>query len=224
MKKTALLMGATGLVGRKLLKILLSSQQYGKIVVLSRRNIGMEDPKLVQVVTPFDQLEKYQTYFCVDEVYSCIGTTIKKAKTKENFVKVDYGYALSAAKLAKEAGAKQFLTISAIGANPNSFFFYNIVKGQTERDLMALTIDSLHIFRPSLLLGERKEFRFKEKIGEWAGKLVSFGLIGPLEKYRPIEADRVARSMVFAANTKGTGTHIYESDEIFQMAERYSIL
>jgi uncharacterized protein YbjT (DUF2867 family) len=98
------------------------------------------------------------------------------------------------------------------------------VKGQTERDLMELSIDSLHIFRPSLLLGERKEFRFREKMGEWAGKLVSFGLIGPLEKFCPIEADRVAKAMVFAANTKGRGAHIYESDEIFQMAEQYSIL
>jgi uncharacterized protein YbjT (DUF2867 family) len=145
----------------------------------------------------------------------------EKSKNKR---KVDYGYTLSAANLAKEAGAKQFLTISAIGANPKSFFFYNRVKGQTERDLMELSIDSLHIFRPSLLLGERKEFRFREKMGEWAGKLVSFGLIGPLEKFRPIEADRVAKAMVFAANTKGTGAHIYESDEIFQMAEQYSIL
>jgi hypothetical protein len=147
MKKTALILG--GLVGGKLLKIILSPKQYEKVVVLSRRKIELEDPKLVQVVTSYDHLKNYQTYFCVDDVF---------------------------------------------------------------------------IFRPSLLLGERKEFRFREKMGEWAGKLVSFGLIGPLEKFCPIEADRVAKAMVFAANTKGTGAHIYESDEIFQMAEQYSIL
>lgn len=151
-------------------------------------------------------------------MFICLGTTIKKAKTKEAFRKVDYEYVVEAGKLANAAKVENVLVISAMGADSKSKFFYSRVKGEMEETLKQLELNSLHIFRPSLLLGERNELRIGEKV---SGKLISifkFLLIGPLRPYRAIHAKKVATAMSVAAQSLSTGTNVYHSNEIEKLA------
>lgn len=212
--RTALLIGASGLIGRELLALLLQSDVYERVTVFVRRRLPIEHEKLEQVVIDFNQLESYERYFYVDDVFSCLGTTMKKAKTKQKFIQVDYEYTMRAATLAEKCHVQSFLTVSAIGADPHSPFFYNRVKGETEEALQRLAIPSLHIFRPSLLLGKREEFRFAEKTAELVLGRLPFLFIGKWRKYKPIEAKQVARAMVHAATVCRKGIYIYESDEV----------
>ncbi|MCZ0755488.1 oxidoreductase [Anoxybacillus sp. J5B_2022] len=212
--RTALLIGASGLIGRELLTLLLQSDVYEQVTVLVRRRLPMEHEKLQQVVIDFNKLESYERYFYVDDVFSCLGTTMKKAKTKQRFIQVDYEYTMRAATLAEKCHVQSFLTVSAIGADPHSPFFYNRVKGETEEALQRLSIPSLHIFRPSLLIGKREEFRLVEKTAEWVFGRLPFLFVGKWRKYKPIEAKQVALAMFHAATACRKGIYIYESDEV----------
>ncbi|OYD56250.1 oxidoreductase, partial [Fictibacillus aquaticus] len=134
-KRKALVLGATGLIGREVVNMLIAHDQYERVTVLVRRKLDITHPKLIQVTADFDRLEQNSEAFRVDDVFSCLGTTIKTAKTKENFKKVDHGYTIKAAELAAGQGTSNFLTVSAIGADSKSMFFYNKVKGMVEDDL-----------------------------------------------------------------------------------------
>jgi uncharacterized protein YbjT (DUF2867 family) len=209
--KTALILGATGLVGKEVLKQALEDPIYSKIKILVRHPQEIQHPKLEEIVIDFRKMEQYENEFAVDHIYCCLGTTIKKAKTKEKFRLVDYEYPLLAARLSK-GKAEKFLVISAQGANPTSLFFYNKIKGELERDLIALGLSNLVIFRPSLLLGDRKEDRPTEKI---AGKVMRFLnplFSGPLKKYAAIDASYVAECMVSAAK----GIFLFEDLEFLK--------
>ncbi|WP_244149294.1 oxidoreductase [Anoxybacillus pushchinoensis] len=219
-QRTALLIGATGLVGGELLEQLLRSEHYERVTVFVRKPIACTHEKLQQVIVHFDQLEQYEEYFHVDDVFSCLGTTMKKAKTRQQFIKVDYEYTLRAAKLAEKCHVKTFLFVSAIGADPHSMFFYNRVKGETEEALQRLTIRSLHIFRPSLLTGAREEFRLAEKTAEWFCYGFSFAFVGKWKKYKPIAAKQVAEAMYYAALSEKQGVHIYECSEMKGQCEQ----
>jgi len=212
--KTALLAGATGLVGNELLQYILQRPAYTKVKVLVRRPLQIEHPKLEQIVVDFDHLEQYQEHFRVDDVYCCLGTTIKKAGSQETFKKVDYEYPLALAKLAKQGGAQKFLIITALGSDANSNIFYNRVKGEVEEAIKQIGLPSLHIFQPSLLLGDRQEFRFGEKIGVVLSPLISPLMVGSMKKYRPIQAKDVAFAMYLTAQKSLTGTFVYKSDQI----------
>ncbi|MFC3884363.1 oxidoreductase [Bacillus songklensis] len=214
-QKSAVLLGATGLVGRELLSLLLQSNVYSQVTILVRNKLLIQHEKLRQVEINFDELHKYEDEFNVDDVFCCLGTTMKKAKTKANFLKVDYEYPLAAAKLAEKKRARNFLTITAIGADLRSPIFYNKVKGQTEEDICNLYIRSTHFFRPSLLLGQRSEFRLGEKIGEYVLKSISLCLIGKWRKFKPIKAENVAKAMLEAALEERSGVHVHESDVIY---------
>jgi len=139
---------------------------------------------------------------------------MKKAGSRAKFSEVDYHFVYAAAQASKKGNAKQFLLVSSLGADPDSFFFYNKLKGEVERDIISLGLPSLSIFRPSLLLGERQELRLAEKIGEVFGMSFSFLMVGPLEKWKPIEAEVVASAMVLASKQEHVGIMIYESHEI----------
>ncbi|ARU63482.1 oxidoreductase [Tumebacillus avium] len=210
-KKSAFLVGASGLVGGEVLTQLLSNDTYSKVTIFVRKPLPHSHAKLEQVVVDFDNLPAYSEHFLVNDLFCCLGTTIKIAKTKEAFRKVDYTYPLELARLAKEHGVEKFLIITAMSANAKSSVFYNQVKGQVETDIRALDLPSLHIFRPSLLLGERKEFR----LGEQMGTVVSKALT-PLipAKYKPIHGRTVAAAMIKVAQDGQSGTHVYESDRI----------
>lgn len=209
-KRSALIVGATGLVGNELLHILLQSNAYENVKILIRKPIAINHPKLTQKLVDFNELEKYEEEFTVHDVFCCLGTTIKKAGSQEAFKKVDFEYPLKVAKLAKNNGAKQFLIVSAMGANSHSRIFYNRVKGEIEEALKQVQLPSLHIFRPSLLLGKRNEFRFGERVAEILSPILSPLLSGKLRKYKPIQGKDVAQAMYQIAKNNRTGEFVYE--------------
>ncbi len=212
--KTALLIGASGLIGGHLLSILLASNQYCKVIIWVRNSIHLEHPKLVERIVNFDHLPSIEETLSIDDVFCCLGTTIKKAKTKEAFKKVDVDYPLELARLVEKKAISRFLIVSSMGADPNSKVFYSRTKGLLEEKLISMNLNSLCIFRPSLLLGKRKEMRLGEKIGAMVAKGISFVFIGGLKKYKPIDASDVAVGMFKAAQKEEAGVKIYLSNQI----------
>lgn len=213
-RKTALIAGASGLVGQELLQILLQGEQYDRVVAIGRRSLEIEHPKLNEVVCDFDNLQEIEDNFAVDDVFCCLGTTIKKAKTKEAMYKVDVEYPLAIAKLALKKEAKHFLLISSMNANPKSSFFYPRMKGQLEEELKAFSFEAFSIFRPSLLLGDRKEFRFGEMMAEKMYKGLSPFMKSAWKSRVAIKAKTVARTMYMVAKQEKKGIAIYESTMI----------
>lgn len=216
--KSAILVGASGLVGGELLNLLLNSEEYSKVIVLGRRSLNLEHPKLEEIIVDFERLDQYQEKFSVDEIFCCLGTTIKKAKSKEAFKKVDVDYVLSLAKIAKEMKVEKFLIVSSIGADKQSAIFYSKMKGLVEEGLKEIGFSSLYIFRPSLLLGQRQEVRSGESAAAFLSKGLSFLMLGGLRKYKPIEAKVVAKGMYNAAQSTNAGYHTYMSDKIFDIS------
>ena len=221
-KRTALLLGASGLVGGYVLDVLLNDPAYGKVVVAVRKKLPLINEKLEQVTVDFEQLGLNTQMFKVDDVFCCLGTTMKQAGSREKFRKVDYFYPVEAAKLALENGASQYLLISSSGADRHSLIFYSKTKGETETAISKLGFGTVHIFRPSLLLGQRETDRVGEKIGEVLLDTLSFALKGPFKKYRGIKASTVAYSMVQCAKQQDTGNHVHESDEIQSIFDKNS--
>lgn len=214
-KKIALVVGATGLIGQEVVRLLLASAAYDKVKVVLRRPYEINHPKLEEHIIDFHELKNYDIGE-VDHIYCCLGTTMKKAKTKELFKQVDYEYPLELAMKASEQDVSQFLVVSAMGADPASSFFYNRTKGELEAALKSLDLHALHIFRPSLLLGERREFRLGEELAAWLSKLIPFK--GSMEKYRPIKGKDVALAMVKIAQAETSGNHLYLSPLIQKIA------
>lgn len=194
--RKALVIGATGLVGSHCLRGVLDSGLYGEVTVFGRRKAPMVHSRLKQVVVDFDELPQALADIQVDDVFCCIGTTMKKAGNESAFRKVDLEYPLLVAKETRARGASHFLVVSAIGADHQSFFFYNRVKGELEKALERLDFPYLSIFRPSLLLGERDETRTLESLSGqllgWASPLMK----GPFSRIKPIAAEKVARAML----------------------------
>jgi uncharacterized protein YbjT (DUF2867 family) len=217
-RRTALLAGATGLVGSHCLELLLHDDAYGQVTVLGRRKLGTTHRKLVQRVVDFDRLAELGDVPRVDDVFCCLGTTMKQAGSEEAFRRVDFTYVYELARLASRHRAGQFLLVSALGANRQSRVFYNRVKGEVEEAVRKLPFDGVHIFRPSLLLGDRRESRPGERLAILAGRALGFVFVGPLGKYRPIAARAVAAAMVRIAKEAARGVHVYESDRIRALA------
>jgi uncharacterized protein YbjT (DUF2867 family) len=215
--RAALLLGATGLVGGQCLKLLLQDDGYGRVVALGRRLLPVEHERLEQHAIDFERVRDFAGLVQAQDVFCCLGTTIKRAGSQEAFRRVDFDYPLRLAELSLERGAEQFLLVSALGANSRSSVFYNRVKGETEAAISALPFKCVQIFRPSLLLGEREEFRQGERIAVKASKLFSFLLVGALAKYKPVEARAVANAMLRVAKEHPAGVNIFESDRIRRM-------
>lgn len=212
--RTALIAGASGLVGSHLLRLILQTDRYSQVISIGRRELPVIHPKLDQQVVDFDNLQKSKSELVAEDVFCCLGTTIKKAGSKEAFYKVDHDYVTQLAQVTLEKKATQFLVVSSMGANANSSIFYNKVKGEMERDVRQMGFTSVHIFRPSLLLGEREEHRTGEEISAKIMRPLTGLMIGPLRKYRPIKAETVAKAMLEAAAKNQKGDKIYLSDEI----------
>lgn len=215
--RAAIVVGATGLTGTSLVEQLCENDEYVSVTVITRRAPAYTHPKLEVKIRNFDALEEKDIEFA-HELYCCLGTTIKKAGSREAFEKVDFEYPLTIASLAKNRGIPHMLVITAMGANENSPFYYNRVKGKLEHDLMELGLQRLSIIRPSLLVGEREEFRFGEKAGEKVLKLAKPLLVGPLKRTRAIEASQVAKAMlVIALYGDKQPVTIYQSQELAQL-------
>ena len=201
-KFSALVLGASGLVGASLVKQLLIDHRYQKVTCLVRKplqNNQFIDPnkKLEPIVINYEDLQDYQGYFCAEHIYVCLGTTIKQAKSKEAFRKVDFEYVHVAAQLAKAQRATSFVWISSLGANAKSSSFYLRVKGELENAIFAMSgLEHATAVRPSLLLGERKESRFAEQLGIQFSRFTSPFMVGAFAKYRPIDAHDVATQMI----------------------------
>lgn len=207
--KTALVFGATGLIGDLLTHRLVDSAVYKTVSVLVRRPLGWQHPRLHEILFDFDAPTPLPVQ--ADDLFCCLGTTMKKAGSKAAFQKVDYQYPLDIAQMGQQSGATQFSIVTSVGADTQSTFFYNRVKGEVERDLTDLHYPTLLIFRPSILLGHRNENRLLEKLAEGAMRVLS-----PLipARYKGVDASKVANAMLTTAQQGLTGKHVFESDVI----------
>ena len=215
--RSALVVGATGLVGSSLVKLLCESEEYAAVNVISRRPLDFTHPNLVVKLCEFDQIADKDIEFA-HEVFCCLGTTMKKAGSKQQFEKVDFEYPLTIAAIAKNRGVGHFIVISAMGANEKALAYYSQVKGKLEAELIKMDFPRLSIVRPSLITGDRQEFRLGETIGDKVLKVLNPILIGPLKKLHSIPATQIALAMkVIALHGKEQKVAIYLSDELLEM-------
>ena len=214
-QKTAIIAGASGLIGQSLTQLLLKSEDYGQVIALVRKPLGLQHDKLSEVIIDFDELANNQNFPKGDDVFCCLGTTMKKAGSKEAFFKVDFTYPYELAKAALKAGADRFFVVSAQGSNKNSRVFYNRVKGELEDQVSFLNYRTIYIFKPSLLRGKRKEYRFGERLAQTFTRIVPF--VGPWKKYHPIHADKVADSIMKVAKQEDKGCYFYQSEIMLRM-------
>ncbi|WP_168797403.1 NAD-dependent epimerase/dehydratase family protein [Neolewinella litorea] len=215
-RKTALLIGATGLVGGNLLERLLAHSAYRRVVAPTRRPLNVRHEKLDNPVVNFERLGRDASVFRCHDVYIALGTTIKKAGSPEAFRRVDYDYVIQVASLAHTQGANQCLVVSSAGANSESRFLYSRVKGEMEEAITRLDFWSVHLFRPGVLLGNRDELRIGEKVAAGLSTLVR--QISPtlLGDYNPTEADMLARKMIEAAQAISPGVHFHGAAELIK--------
>ncbi len=201
------LLGATGLIGTECLRQALDDDRITQITVLSRSPLPVRHHKISEIITPLEEIEKYHTVFTADAVLCALGTTIKKAGSQEAFRKVDFEFPLRAATLAHGQGTKHFLLVSALGANARSSVFYNRVKGETEEAVMKIPFHRITIVRPSLLLGERKEFRLGERIAQLFTPFIP-------APYTPVHARTVAARLIASLFESRSGVAIIESKQL----------
>lgn len=219
MKKKAIIFGSTGLVGGCCLRQLLDDDRYGSIVSFARRNAGLSHPKLTEQVIDFDRPDSWKKLVTGDEIYTCLGTTIKKAGSKDNQYRVDYTYQYEALKIAAGNGVKRMGIVSAAGADPSSRIFYSRIKGELDRDIQELPFLEITIIRPSILMGERREKRPAESAGIVLGKIAT-RIIPPLKKYRPIHGEIVARALINGVNRAGGArVLIARLEDVFALAD-----
>ncbi len=216
-KKSAIILGATGLTGGLLLNELLEDHRYNTIRIFSRSPSQIRHPKLKEFLGDLLTLSNFKSDFKADEVYCCIGTTKSKTPNKERYRSIDYGIPVAAAQLCKENNIATFLVISALGADAKSPIFYNKIKGQMEEAVLEQGIVNTYILQPSIIGGHRDERR----LGEWIAKkmfsVFNILLLGPMKKYRSIEAKSIARAMIWLANNSYSKSRI-TSDEIENIA------
>jgi uncharacterized protein YbjT (DUF2867 family) len=217
--KTPIIIGATGLVGNELLQQLIADKEVDKIKVFVRKPIPATHPKIEQHVIDFDNSNSYSNLVTGDVLYCCMGTTIKTAGSQEAFKKVDFQYPFDFGKIAKQNGVKTYVLVSSLGADKTSNNFYLRTKGEIEADLTNLKFESLVIVRPSMLLGNRKEFRLGELIGKVVMKTLSFLFFGFLKRYKAIEAEDVAKAMIKLSISSNVGVTIVLSDKLQHLAK-----
>lgn len=215
MGKTAVIIGATGLVGSNLLTEILENEVYSTVSVFSRRITGITHSKLKEHLVSFDSIEEFKHHIKGDVLFSCMGTTIKTAGSKDKQYKVDFTYQFEVAKAAKQNGIPTLVLVSSTGANSKSFVFYSKMKGQLEEAITKLSFHRFIMVRPSILVGERPEPRFGEEFSNKLLKMVT-PLLTSLEKYRGIKGIEVAKSMIQLEKVAPKGQTIVELDELFK--------
>jgi len=214
----AIITGASGLIGSSLLTILLTEPAYAEITVLVRKKIGITHPKLTEILVDFDKLDDYTGDINGHVLFCCIGTTKNKTPDLKDYYKIEHDYPLTLGQLALKNGVKQYHYVSSIGADKNSSAYYTKFKGQTEYDLQQLNLPTLHIYRPSILAGERNDHRPMEKFVNGLMFLINPLLIGSLKKYRSIPAKTVAMAIYKQSINSDEGVFIHASDQIKQIA------
>ncbi len=202
MKKTAIILGATGLTGNYLLDILLNSDEYEKIKVFTRRSTGKTHLKLEEIICDLLDLEQYTDTFIADEVFCCIGTTKAKTPDKKLYYAIDFGIPVEAASLAEKNNINSFSVVSAIGANKNSRIFYSRTKGEMEEAVLQKNIPNILIYRPSIIFGKRQDKRWFENMGLFFTKILQIFFIGKLQNYKSIHAKDLAKALYLGAKCK----------------------
>ncbi len=215
MGKTALVLGATGLVGSALVEQLIRSDAYEKVILFLRRSSGKQSEKLVEHIIDFDDPESWKHLVKGDVLFSAFGTTIKKAGSKENQFRIDYTYQYQFAEAAKNNGVVTYVLVSSAGADSKSKIFYSRMKGQLDDAVQKLGFENRVILKSSVLVGQRSETRFGETMGIVFGRLLT--RLPGWRKYRPIEAVTVARAMINGAAESGNRTFVL--NELFDLAK-----
>lgn len=218
MNKTAIILGATGLTGNILLNKLLGDNRYRNIKIFTRSPLRYENPKVTEILCDLLDVDSYKDNFFGDEVFCCIGTTVKKTPDKEFYKKIDYGIPVNSAKLCKQTGIDTFIVMSSMGANAKSSIFYNRTKGEMEDAVLEHNIKNTYILRPSIIGGNRNESRIGEKIGTVLMKILNPLFVGSLRKYRIIDAEIIAKAMIELANNK-IDKQIILSDQIQELGD-----
>lgn len=214
--KTAVVVGATGLVGNALTHLLLQDSRIAKVRILVRKPTGLTHSNLEEYVVDFDQPDEWKRLVRGEALFSCLGTTLHKAGSQEAQYKVDYKYQYDIAQTASRNGVLNYALVSSAGASVNSNFFYPRMKGELERDVLKLNFNHIHIIRPGMLCGPRKEFRLMERIAIPTVRAIA--LIPGLKKYKPIEDKIVAQALLNAVFSETEPKKIYELDQVFELA------
>lgn len=214
MSNKAVIAGASGLIGSKLLEILLHEPYYDEVLILVRNELPVSNKKLVQLVIDFEKLDDHAAAITGHAFFCCLGSTIKKTPDLAEYRKIDHDYPLKLAQLAKRNSVEQYHLVSSIGANSESSNFYTRTKGETEADIEKVGIKCLHIYQPSFLAGPRKESRPREQFFLGLMKIIDPLLVGNLAKYRSIPAATVARAMFNESTKKQEGVFVHSSDKI----------
>lgn len=215
MSKTAIVLGATGLIGSHVTELLLNDERYSSVKIFHRRSTGIDHEKLEEHIIDFDAIDRWKDLLTGDELYSAMGTTIKKAGNKDAQYKIDVTYPLKVAVAAAENGVKKYSLVSSAGADKDSKLFYPRIKGELEEAVMGLPFTLITIMRPSVLDGDRNENRPGEAFAIFAMNIL--GKLPGLSKYRPIHARTVAHGMIQSLNDRSGGSHIIESEQIFYL-------
>jgi uncharacterized protein YbjT (DUF2867 family) len=211
--KTALIYGTTGLIGRNLLSLLLESPEYREVRALTRRPLNLKHDKLQEIKYDFEQ--PVPALLQADHVFCCMGTTLKKAGSRKAFYRIDHDFVVDTARFAHQRGSSLFSLVSAIGADPSSRIFYNRVKGEIEKDIREIGFKGLHVYQPSLLMGDRTEFRLMEGISQ---KIMN--VLNPMvpQKYRGVLASKVAEVMLTNAEKHPEEQLLVSNAEIIQFS------
>ncbi len=215
--KIAIVFGPTGAVGKELIQKLISDDRYEQIIAFSRRVLDVEHSKLEVVLDSLNDVAKFHEKILGHDLFCCLGTTNRKAGNKENFKKVDLEMPVKLAEIASSNGVPNFIAISSIGAGKKGRGFYLDVKTEMEDQVLQNDFQKLSFVRPSLLLSKRDEFRLSEDAGKVFNSLVSWAMVGKMEKYKGIDAADVASAMVEILNLDKPNI-VYESDELFKLA------
>lgn len=213
----AVIVGASGLIGSKLLNILWQWPEYDEIISLGRKKINLKNKKLTQLIVDFDHLDNYSEYINGHAVFCCLGTTRKKTPDLKEYRMIDHDYPLKLAEIAKENQVKQYHLVSSLGANPDASGFYLKTKGETEEGIKSVGMDCVHIYQPSILTGQRSEQRLGELLALQLMKVLDPLLLGPFKKYRSIPAYTVAMAMFKESLKNEDGLFVHPSDQIKQL-------
>lgn len=218
MANKAVIAGASGLIGGELTQLLLQSSYYEEVLLLVRNELPLQHKNLVQLVVDFDKLDQFQNIITGHALFCCLGTTKSKTPNEDIYRKIDHDYSVKLGQIAKQNKIPHFHLVSSIGADINSSTFYTKLKGETEKDVQAIGLKTLHIYQPSLLVGKRKEYRFTERLFTVIMKVVNPLLIGRLKNYRSIPAATVAKAMLNQSLNQEEGVFVHPSDHIKQLA------
>ncbi len=218
MALTAIVAGSSGLIGSNLIPLLLANPNYSNVIAVGRRKIETSNPKLTQFTTSFDTLEEIKEELKGDVFFYCLGTTKSKTPDVNRYKTIELGYPTKAAQLSAENKVSQFHFISSLGADSKSANAYLRLKGKAEEAIQQLEFKSVHCYRPSVLKGNRKEFRMFERLFVGLMGIINPILTGKFKKYRSIDAELVAKAMVNQSLKNSLGIHVYESDQIRELA------